>query len=180
MCSPEAAMATLKVASAFAGYEDKKTKYRTTQASNTIAKKNASRGLHDDYGYIDYQKGEARADVTEIDGNVLKSKDEKTANIVKNKIEKINAMAKQLNLNVGNSGAILKDIGAEYQLVEQDNDREFGIDMQTAYRQYDKAYASFTQAMNNLPVPQEPSWLGLAVDMTGAGMQYRRDQKTLS
>ena len=89
-------------------------------------------------------------------------------------------MAKQLNLNVGNSGAIMKDIGAEYQLVEQDNDREFGIDMKTAYTQYDKAYASFTQAMNNLPVPQEPSWLGLAVDMTGAGMQYRRDQKTLS
>ena len=52
--------------------------------------------------------------------------------------------------------------------------------MKTAYRQYDKAYAAFTSSMNNLPVPQEPSWLGLAVDMTGAGMQYRRDQKTLS
>ena len=165
MCTAEGA-AVLNVVGSVLKFQDKKEQAATTRVNNTIARN-------------EYNKGYL-ADVTEIDGNVLKSKDEKTANIVKNKIEKINAMAKQLNLNVGNSGAILKDIGAEYQLVEQDNDREFGIDMQTAYRQYDKAYASFTQAMNNLPVPQEPSWLGLAVDMTGAGMQYRRDQKTLS
>lgn len=164
MCTAEAA-AVANVVGSVLKFQDKKNQADTTRVNNTIARK-------------EYNKGYL-ADVTEIDGNVIKSKDEKTANIVKNKIEKINAMAKQLNLNVGDSTAILKDIGAEYQLVEQDNDREFGIDMQTAYRQYDKAYASFTQAMNNLPVPQEPSWLGLAVDMTGAGMQYRRDKKTL-
>ena len=165
MCTAEGA-AVLNVVGSVLKFQDKKEQAATTRVNNTIAKN-------------EYNKGYL-ADITEIDGNVIKSKEEKTVNIVKNKIEKINAMAKQLNLNVGDSTAILKDIGAEYQLVEQDNDREFGIDMQTAYRQFDKAYASFTQAMNNLPVPQEPSWLGLAVDMTGAGMQYRRDQKTLS
>ena len=165
MCTAEGA-AVLNVVGSVLKFQDKKEQAATTRVNNTIARN-------------EYNKGYL-ADITEIDNNVQEAKDEKTANIVKNKIEKINAMAKQLNLNVGNSGAIMKDIGAEYQLVEQDNDREFGIDMQTAYRQYDKAYASFTQAMNNLPVPQEPSWLGLAVDMTGAGMQYRRDQKTLS
>lgn len=165
MCTAEGA-AVLNVVGSVLKFQDKKEQAATTRVNNTIARN-------------EYNKGYL-ADVTEIDGNIQDAKDEKTANIVKNKIEKINAMAKQLNLNVGNSGAIMKDIGAEYQLVEQDNDREFGIDMQTAYRQYDKAYASFTQAMNNLPVPQEPSMLGLALDVAGAGVQYKRDQKALA
>ena len=165
MCTAEAA-AVANVVGSVLKFQDKKEQAATTRVNNTIARN-------------EYNKGYL-ADVTEIDGNIQDAKDEKTANIVKNKIEKINAMAKQLNLNVGNSGAIMKDIGAEYQLVEQDNDREFGIDMQTAYRQYDKAYASFTQAMNNLPVPQEPSMLGLALDVAGAGVQYKRDQKALA
>jgi len=164
MCTAEAA-AVANVVGSVLKFQDKKEQAATTRINNTIAKN-------------EYNKGYL-ADITEIDDNVQEAKDEKTANIVKNKIEKINAMAKQLNLNVGNPNVILKDIGAEYQLVEQDNDREFGIDMKTGYRQYDKAYAAFTSSMNNLPVPQEPSWLGLAVDVAGAGMQYKRDQKTL-
>ena len=165
MCTAEGA-AVLNVVGSVLKFQDKKEQAATTRVNNTIARN-------------EYNKGYL-ADVTEIDGNIQDAKDEKTANIVKNKIEKINAMAKQLNLNVGNSGAIMKDIGAEYQLVEHDNDREFGIDMKTAYTQYDKAYASFTQAMNNLPVPQEPSMLGLALDVAGAGVQYKRDQKALA
>ena len=165
MCTAEGA-AVLNVVGSVLKFQDKKEQAATTRVNNTIARN-------------EYNKGYL-ADVTEIDGNIQDAKDEKTVNIVKNKIEKINAMAKQLNLNVGNSGAIMKDIGAEYQLVEQDNDREFGIDMKTAYTQYDKAYASFTQAMNNLPVPKEPSMLGLALDVAGAGVQYKRDQKTLA
>ena len=165
MCTAEGA-AVLNVVGSVLKFQDKKEQAATTRVNNTIARN-------------EYNKGYL-ADVTEIDGNIQDAKDEKTANIVKNKIEKINAMAKQLNLNVGNSGAIMKDIGAEYQLVEQDNDREFSMDMKTAYLQYDKAYASFTQAMNNLPVPQEPSMLGLALDVAGAGVQYKRDQKALA
>ena len=165
MCTAEAA-AVANVVGSVLKFQDKKEQAATTRVNNTIARN-------------EYNKGYL-ADITEIDNNVQEAKDEKTANIVKNKIEKISAMAKQLNLNVGDSTAIMKDIGAEYQLVEQDNDREFGIDMQTAYRQYDKAYASFTQAMNNLPVPQEPSMLGLALDVAGAGVQYKRDQKALA
>ena len=165
MCTAEGA-AVLNVVGSVLKFQDKKEQAATTRVNNTIARN-------------EYNKGYL-ADVTEIDGNVLKSKDEKTANIVKNKIEKISAMAKQLNLNVGDSTAIMKDIGAEYQLVEQDNDREFGIDMKTAYRQYDKAYAAFTSSMKNLPVPQEPSMLGLALDVAGAGVQYKRDQKALA
>ena len=165
MCTAEGA-AVLNVVGSILKFQDKKEQAETTRVNNTIAKN-------------EYNKGYL-ADITEIDDNVQEAKDEKTANIVKNKIEKINAMAKQLNLNVGNSGAIMKDIGSEYQLVEQDNDREFGIDMKTAYRQYDKAYAAFTSSMNNLPVPQEPSMLGLALDVAGAGVQYKRDQKALA
>jgi len=165
MCTAEGA-AVLNVVGSVLKFQDKKEQAETTRVNNTIAKN-------------EYNKGYL-ADITEIDDNVQEAKDEKTANIVKNKIEKINAMAKQLNLNVGNSGAIMKDIGSEYQLVEQDNDREFGIDMKTAYRQYDKAYAAFTSSMNNLPVPQEPSMLGLALDVAGAGVQYKRDQKALA
>ena len=165
MCTAEGA-AVLNVVGSVLKFQDKKEQAATTRVNNTIARN-------------EYNKGYL-ADVTEIDGNIQDAKDEKTANIVKNKIEKISAMAKQLNLNVGDSTAIMKDIGAEYQLVEQDNDREFGIDMKTAFTQYDKAYASFTQAMNNLPVPQEPSMLGLALDVAGAGVQYKRDQKALA
>ena len=59
MCSPEAG-AVLNVFSAMAGYQDKKEQARATQASNTVAKANASKGLHDDYGFIDWQKGEVK------------------------------------------------------------------------------------------------------------------------
>ena len=85
-----------------------------------------------------------------------------------------------LNLNVGNAGVIMKDIGADYQFTEQDNDRAYGIDMKTAFRQENEAWASYVSSINNLPMPYEPSKLGLAIDIAGAGVQYKRDQKTMS
>ena len=66
MCSPEAG-AVLNVFSAIAGYQDKKETARATQASNTVAKANASKGLHDDYGFIEWQKGEVKDEKTRVD-----------------------------------------------------------------------------------------------------------------
>ena len=161
MCSPEAAMATLKVASAFADYGDKKTKYRTTQASNTIAKKNASRGLHDDYGYIDYQKGEAR--------------DEKVRETTRSKIAKLNEMAKQLNLNVGNATSIMKDVGTEYETDYMDVAVAYDKDIISLQRKELEAFGAYERTINDLPVPYKPSKLGLAIQVAEAGTQYKID-----
>ena len=161
MCSPEAAMAGLKVASAFAGYQDQKTKARTTQASNTIAKKNASRGLHDDYGYIDYQKGEAR--------------DEKVRETTRSKIAKLNEMAKQLNLNAGNPHAIMKDVGTEYETDYMDVAVAYDKDVISLQRKELEAFGAYERTINDLPVPYKPSKLGLAIQIAEAGTQYKID-----
>lgn len=161
MCSPEAAMATLKVASAFADYGDKKTKYRTTQASNTIAKKNASRGLHDDYGYIDYKKGESR--------------DEKVRETTRAKIKKLNEMAKQLNLNAGDPHAIMKDVGTEYETDHIDVAVAYDRDVISLQRKELEAFGAYERTINDLPVPYKPSKLGLAIQVAEAGTQYKID-----
>ena len=165
MCSAEGALA-LNVMSSVMKYQGAKRDAKITQANNTVARREFDRG------YLN--------DLTQIDDNKQDAKDEKLANILKNKVEKINAMAKQLNLNVGNAGVIMKDIGADYQFTEQDNERAYGIDMKTAFRQENEAWASYVSSINNLPMPYEPSKLGLAIDIAGAGVQYKRDQKTMS
>ena len=163
MCSPEAALAGIKIVSAFAGYQDKKTKYRTDVAANTVAKKNASRGLHEDYGQIDYQKGEAVS--------------EKVRETVRAKIEKINEMSKQMNLNVGNASSIMKDVGTEYETDHMDIAVAFDRDMIDLNRKDLEAFGSYERTINDLPVPYKPSKLGLAIGIAEAGTQYAIDTK---
>ena len=71
MCTAEGA-AVLNVVGSVLKFQDKKEQAATTRVNNTIARN-------------EYNKGYL-ADVTEIDGNIQDAKDEKTANIVKNKI----------------------------------------------------------------------------------------------
>jgi len=163
MCSPEAALAGIKIVSAFAGYQDKKTKYRTDVAANTVAKKNASRGLHEDYGQIDYQKGEAVS--------------EKVRETVRAKIEKINEMSKQMNLNVGNASSIMKDVGTEYETDHMDIAVAFDRDMIDLNRKDLEAFGAYERTINDLPVPYKPSKLGLAIGIAEAGTQYAIDTK---
>ena len=164
MCSPEAG-AVLNVVSAFAGYQDKKEQARNTQASNTVAKANASKGLHDDYGFIDWQKGEV--------------KDEKTRVDLQTKIEKIAKLTEQLNLNVGSSTAIRRDVGTDFNYVFVDNDAKMNRDLVELNRKEIEAFGAYERVINDLPVPYEPSKLGLAINIANAGYGYEKDVATM-
>jgi len=164
MCvPPEAALAGIKIVSAFAGYQDQKTKYRTDVAANTVAKKNASRGLHHDLGDLDYQKGEAVS--------------EKVRETVRAKIEKINKMSKQMNLNVGDATSIMKDVGTEYETDHMDVAVAYDRDMIDLNRKELEAFGAYERTINDLPVPYKPTKLGLAIGIAEAGTQYAIDTK---
>ena len=164
MCvPPEAALAGMQIVGAFAKYQDAKTKYRTDVAANTVAKKNASRGLHEDFGQIDYQKGEAVS--------------EKVRETVRAKIEKINEMATQLNLNVGNASSIMKDVGTEYETDHMDLAVAYDRDMIDLNRKELEAFGAYERTINDLPVPYKPTKLGLAIGVAEAGLQYQINTK---
>ena len=164
MCTAEAAVVANVVGSVLK-FQDKKNQAETTRVNNTIARN-------------EYNKGYL-ADITEIDGNVKDAKDEKTANIVKNKIEKINAMAKQLNLNVGSSTAIRRDVGTDFNYVFVDNDAKMTRDLVELNRKEIEAFGAYERVINDLPVPYEPSKLGLAINIANAGYQYETDVATM-
>jgi len=164
MCTAEAG-AVLNVVSAFAGYQDKKEQARMTQASNTVAKANASRGLHDDFGFIDWQKGEVKEEKTRVD--------------LANKIEKIKLLTEQLNLNVGNPHAIRRDVGTDFNTVFVSADAKMNRDMVDLGRKEIEAIGAYERVINDLPVPYEPSRLGLAINIAQAGVGYETDVATL-
>ena len=164
MCvPPEAILMAIQIGGKYAAYQDKKTKYRTDVAANAVAAKNASRSLHQDYGQIDYQKSEAVS--------------EKVRETVRTKIEKINAMATQLNLNVGNASSIMKDVGTEYETDYIDVGVAYDRDIIDLNRKELEAFGAYERTINDLPVPYKPSRLGLAIGVAESGLQYQINTK---
>ncbi|WMM95700.1 hypothetical protein HTVC309P_gp34 [Pelagibacter phage HTVC309P] len=157
MCSPEAQLA-LTVVSKVAEFNAKQNDANTVRASNAVAIANANRAMSDDLGQVDYEKG--------------KAKEELTRSKFKTKLEKIAQMSEMLNLNVGNTNAILKDNGAEFDMAFMENKSAFDNDMVQLNRKELEVFATNSRTINSLPVPSDPSRLGLAIDMAGAGTTY--------
>lgn len=157
MCSPEAKMA-LSVFSAVQSHNAKQTAANDTARSNFHAKGAASAALFDDYSAIDNNKIEAAK--------------EKAAEKFAIKREKIAEMSKQLNLNVGNATAIYKDVGTDSDAEFTSVDRAFNQDLLAFNRQENEAYSAYANTINNLPIPQHPSQMALAIDIASAGAEY--------
>ena len=157
MCSPEAQLA-LTVVSKVAEFNAKQNDANTVRASNAVAISNANRAMADDLGQVDYEKG--------------KAKEELTRSKFKTKLEKIAQMSELLNLNVGNTSAILKDNGAEFDMQFMENKSAFNNDMVSLNRKELEVFATNSRTINSLPVPSDPSKMALAIGVAEAGTTY--------
>lgn len=157
MCSPEAQLA-LTVVSKVAEFNAKQNDANTVRASNAVAIANANRAMSDDLGQVDYEKG--------------KAKEELTRSKFKTKLEKIAQMSEMLNLNVGNTNAILKDNGAEFDMAFMENKSAFDNDMVQLNRKELEVFATNSRTINSLPVPSDPSKMALAIGVAEAGTTY--------
>jgi len=157
MCSPEAQLA-LSVFSKVQEFNAKQDEANRVRESNAVAVANANRAMADDLGQVDYEKG--------------KAKEAETRAKFKTKIEKIAALSEQLNLNVGNAGAIFKDNGAEFDMQFMENKSAFNNDMVQLNRKELEVFATNSRTINSLPVPSDPSKMALAIGMAEAGTTY--------
>jgi len=157
MCSPEAQFA-LSVFSKVQEFNAKQDEANTVRASNAVAIENANRAMSDDLGQVDYEKG--------------KAKEELTRSKFKTKLEKIAQMSELLNLNVGNTSAILKDNGAEFDMQFMENKSAFNNDMVSLNRKELEVFATNSRTINSLPVPSDPSKMALAIGVAEAGTTY--------
>ena len=157
MCSPEAQFA-LSVFSKVQEFNAKQDEANTVRASNAVAIENANRAMSDDLGQVDYEKG--------------KAKEELTRSKFKTKLEKIAQMSELLNLNVGNTSAILKDNGAEFDMQFMENKSAFDNDMVQLNRKELEVFATNSRTINSLPVPSDPSKMALAIGVAEAGTTY--------
>ena len=157
MCSPEAQFA-LSVFSKVQEFNAKQNDANAVRASNAVAVANANRAMSDDLGQVDYEKE--------------KAKEELTRSKFKTKLEKIAQMSEQLNLNVGNTNAILKDNGAEFDMDFMENNSAFQNDMVALNRKELEVFATNSRTINSLPVPSDPSKMALAIGVAEAGTTY--------
>ena len=157
MCSPEAQFA-LSVFSKVQEFNAKQNDANTVRASNAVAVANANRAMSDDLGQVDYEK--------------QKAKEELTRSKFKTKLEKIAQMSEQLNLNVGNTNAILKDNGAEFDMQFMENNSAFQNDMVALNRKELEVFATNSRTINSLPVPSDPSKMALANGVAESGATY--------
>ncbi|BAQ94333.1 hypothetical protein HOQ54_gp47 [uncultured phage MedDCM-OCT-S46-C10] len=157
MCSPEAQFA-LAVASKVQEFNAKQDEANRVRQSNAVAVANANRAMSDDLGQVDYEKG--------------KAKEELTRSKFKTKLEKIAQMSEMLNLNVGNTDAILKDNGAEFDMDFMENKSAFNNDMVSLNRKELEVFATNSRTINSLPVPSDPSKMALAIGVAEASANY--------
>ena len=162
MCSIQAAGMAINVGSKVMQYQADKKKYNQSVHANFVAKQNASKSYLDDIGQVDWQLQEAA--------------EEKTREKFKAKIAKISSIAENLNMNVGNANAIFKDIGAAASMDMVDVDAAFNQDIVSLMRKEQEAFGGYQRTVNNLPIPVKPSMMGLALNLAGAGFQYKKDE----
>ena len=162
MCSIQAAGMALNIGSKVMQHQADKKKYNQSVHANFIAKQNASKSYLDDIGQVDWQLQEAA--------------DEKTREKFKVKLAKISSIAENLNMNAGNANAIFKDIGGAASMDMVDVDAAFNQDIVSLMRKEQEAFGGYQRTVNNLPIPVKPSMMGLALNLTGAGLQYKKDE----
>ena len=161
MCSIQAAGMAINVGSKVMQHQADKKKYNESVHANFIAKQNASKSYLDDIGQVDWQLQEAA--------------DEKTREKFKVKIAKISSIAENLNMNAGNANAIFKDIGDAASMDMVDVDAAFNQDIVSLMRKEQEAFGGYQRTVNNLPIPVAPSMMGLALNLAGSGLQYKKD-----
>ena len=112
-------------------------------------------------------------DINKIDQEKVQADQEKAVAEFKTKQESKKKLAQNLNLNAGNSVAIVQDIGSLYNNEYTEINREYKGDMITLANQTTDAYANMAKVYNSIAPVTEPSRTGLLLDIaTTAGEGY--------
>ena len=112
-------------------------------------------------------------DINKIDQEKVQADQEKAVAEFKTKMESKKKLAQALNLNAGNSVAIVQDIGSLYNDEYTEIMRDYKGDMITIGNQTQDAYANMSKVYNSLEPVTEPSRTGLLLDLgTTAAQGY--------
>ena len=159
MCSIQAAMAGVQIVGKVQEYREQKALAASKRRANAVTIENANRA------YI--------RDINKIDQDKVQADQEKTVAKVKTDMEKKKAIAQNINLNAGNSVAIVQDIGSLYNDEYNENNRDYKGDLITIGEQSIDAYANMAKVYNSIAPVTEPSRTGLLLDIaTTAGEGY--------
>lgn len=159
MCSIQAAMAGVQIVGKVQEYREQKALAASKRAANDQTRVNAN---------IAYMR-----DINKIDQEKVQADQEKTVAKVKTDMEKKKAIAQNINLNAGNSVAIVQDIGSLYNDEYNENNRDYKGDLITIGEQSIDAYANMAKVYNSIAPVTEPSRTGLLLDIaTTAGEGY--------
>ena len=162
MCGVPQAQVALSVISAVGKvqeYRENKALAASKRAANDQTRVNAN---------IAYMR-----DINKIDQEKVQADQEKTVAKVKTDMEKKKAIAQNINLNAGNSVAIVQDIGSLYNDEYNENNRDYKGDLITIGEQSIDAYANMAKVYNSIAPVTEPSRTGLLLDIaTTAGEGY--------
>ena len=162
MCGvPQAqlALTAISVVGKVQEYREQKALAASKRRANAITIENANRA------YI--------RDINKIDQEKVQADQEKTVAKVKTDMEKKKAIAQNINLNAGNSVAIVQDIGSLYNDEYNENNRDYKGDMITLGEQSIDAYANMAKVYNSIAPVTEPSRTGLLLDLgTTAAQGY--------
>ena len=159
MCSIQAAMAGVQIVGKVQEYREQKALAASKRATNDRTRENAN---------VAYMR-----DINKIDKEKVQADQEKAVAEFKTKQESKKKLAQNLNLNAGNSVAIVQDIGSLYNDEYTEINREYKGDMITLANQTTDAYANMAKVYNSIAPVVEPSRTGLLLDIaTTAGEGY--------
>ena len=159
MCSIQAAMAGVQIVGKVQEYREQKALAASKRATNDRTRENAN---------VAYMR-----DINKVDQEKVQADQEKAVAEFKTKQESKKKLAQNLNLNAGNSVAIVQDIGSLYNDEYTEINREYKGDMITLANQTTDAYANMAKVYNSIAPVVEPSRTGLLLDIaTTAGEGY--------
>lgn len=159
MCSIQAAMAGVQIVGKVQEHREQKALAASKRSSQNQTRINAN---------VAYMR-----DINKIDQEKVQADQEKAVAEFKTKMESKKKLAQALNLNAGNSVAIVQDIGSLYNDEYTEIMRDYKGDMITLGNQTQDAYANMSKVYNSLEPVTEPSRTGLLLDIaTTAGEGY--------
>jgi len=158
MCSPQAAVAAIQVVGAVSDYQDQKSQAQTKANQNETTRRNADAAYLEDISRIDNERSLAKAEkgIEDFTAKQLKAK----------------AAAKALNSGFGNPLAVFQDASFVADATMAQTSADYTADMVKSNWQMRDAYGQLSRTYASLSTPRNPSVLGTALEIAGAGADY--------
>lgn len=147
MCSIQAAVAGLNIATSIQEHRAKQAMAQAQMQRNEQTRRNS------DQAYL--------YDIQKIDNEMVATSREKVAEKFRISQEKIKKQSIGLNLNGGNSDKIIQDIAGAYDLQFLDVTRDYQADTARLGEKYYEAYTAQQRRYNSIQPVSSPSNLGL-------------------